>query len=405
MLAPLWATAGDGVEAGGHVKVRATGDAFDSSSVFHDLTGSAAGELSSDLRINLGYGDGPWSFDAAWQLAAAWGDAVELAGTGAAGLPSASTAGDDGRRRFDLADTFIDRDRLRALHRLDRLAVGWSGDHLVMRLGRQAISWGNGLAFSPMDIVNPFDPQAIDIEYKAGDDMFYAQYLRDNGDDLQFAHVFRRDPLTGSHGREVATTALKYHGIAGEAEYDLLVAEHYDRLTIGVGGNIGLGGSVLRGDAVLTDTAGGREVQLVVNLSRSWTWNERNVSGLVEYYHAGFGLGGGRYDLSSILLRPELAARLARGEAFTVGQNYLAAGMTVEMNPLWTVTPNLFTNLDDGSSLVQLVSNLSLGDESVLLFALNVPIGPDGSEYGGIDVGGRYLSRDLNLFLQFARYF
>jgi len=37
------------------------------------------------------------------------------------------------------------------------------------------LSWGNGLVFSPMDIVNPFDPTAVDTEYKAGDDMLYGQ--------------------------------------------------------------------------------------------------------------------------------------------------------------------------------------------------------------------------------------
>ena len=31
--------------------------------------------------------------------------------------------------------------------------------------------------FNAMDIFNPFDPAAVDTEYKVGDDMFYGQYL------------------------------------------------------------------------------------------------------------------------------------------------------------------------------------------------------------------------------------
>ena len=39
--------------------------------------------------------------------------------------------------------------------------------------------------------------------------------------------------------------------------------------------------------------------------------------------------------------------------------------------------------------------------------ALNLPIGPDGSEYGGIalDTPGVFLSTDLGLFAQLAWYF
>ena len=39
--------------------------------------------------------------------------------------------------------------------------------------------------------------------------------------------------------------------------------------------------------------------------------------------------------------------------------------------------------------------------------ALNIPIGPDGTEYGGIAVEqpGLYLSTDASLFAQFAWYF
>ena len=60
-----------------------------------------------------------------------------------------------------------------------------------LRFGRQALSWGNGLFYAPMDLVNPFDPAAIDTEYKAGDDMLYLQYLQDSGNDLQAAVVVR----------------------------------------------------------------------------------------------------------------------------------------------------------------------------------------------------------------------
>ena len=45
-----------------------------------------------------------------------------------------------------------------SLVRLDRISIGYTGEKTVLRFGRQAISWGNGLLFTPMDIFNPFDP-------------------------------------------------------------------------------------------------------------------------------------------------------------------------------------------------------------------------------------------------------
>ena len=396
-------------ELDGHIKTRASGEFFPDDSVSHAVTGSSAGSLAADFRLNFAADKGPWSFDASWQGFVAFGDALELGAALSAGGGQFQLSGDpDDRRRFDLTDVLEDDDRQRSLHRLDRLSIGYTGERFVMRVGRQALSWGNGLFFSPMDIVNPFDPRTVDTEYKAGDDMVTAQWLRSNGDDLQFAYVFRRDPLTGASGSEVATAAIKYHGIVETAEYDIMLADHYGRATIGIGGTVDIAGAVLRGDTVYSSSAFGSDaLQLAVNLSYSWVWSGRNVSGVVEYYHANYGQRDGSYGLFDIAANPELAGRLARGDAFTIGRNYLAAGLTVEMSPLWLLTPNLYGNVGDGSALLQLVSQTSLSDESVLLAAVNLPVGPKGSEFGGIPapIGGTYFATDLSLFVQFAWYF
>ncbi|MDP6993547.1 MAG: hypothetical protein QGF87_04260, partial [Woeseiaceae bacterium] len=270
-----------------------------------------------------------------------------------------------------------------------------------------AITWGNGLLFSPMDIVNPFDPTAVDTEYKSGDDMIYAQYLLANGNDAEFAQVFRHDPVTGDPDSSVNTTAIKYHGLLGDAEYDLLIADHYGDTTIAIGGNRSVGGAVVHGDIVWTDSADGSRLQLVANVSYSWVWGGKNVSGLLEYYFNEFGQRFGQYDISSLTQNPALLDRLQRGEVFTVGRHYLAGGLVVEMTPLWTLSPNVFANVDDGSALLQVVSRNSLSDNAEILAAINLPIGPGGSEFGGIGAGisDTYLSSDLSVFAQFSFYF
>jgi hypothetical protein len=391
----------------GHTKMRLLGQAFDSNSIFHDLTGASAWDGEGDLRLNFSARDRGWSFKADYQLFALYGDRVEYSrdlamGTG---LPFERFPGDD-RRLFDLTHTLSDSGKFASLHRLDRLSIGYSTDSTVLRAGRQALTWGNGVFFSPLDIVNPFDPATIDAEYKAGDDMLYAQHLRKNGDDLQAAWVVRRNPISGDVESAASTSALKYHRVAGDNEFDFLIARSYETTIIGIGGNRSMGGAVWRADLILTEDTDWT-VELVTNLTYSWTWSGKNISGAVEYYFNGFGQSDSRHDLQSLGQNPELLARLARRQTFSIGRHYLAAGMTIELSPLWLITPNVFMNLSDQSVLLQWVTQHNLGDNLTFLGALNIPIGPSGTEYGGIEAGmpDQFVSQSAGLFMQLAWYF
>jgi hypothetical protein len=395
-------------ELGGHVKTRLLVEAFPDDSIFNQLTGDTAVDLDNEMRLNFSASKGAWSFDTAYQLLVGYGDRIEYSRSfpGGNGIFGDRLPNDD-RRLLNLTSVIEDDGKFAALHRLDRLWVGYANDKTVVRLGRQAITWGNGLIFSPMDIVNPFDPTAIDTEYKSGDDMLYGQYLRDNGDDIQAAFVFRRDIVSGDPDPDEGTAAVKYHGIAGDSEFDFLVARNYARTTLGIGGNRSIGGAVLRGDLVIADSSSGNKVQLVANLSHSWMWGSKNVSGVVEYYFTEYGLKDGNYDLADLLQNTDLLKRLARGESFTLGRHYIAGGVSIELTPLWVLTPNLFANLEDGSALLQVVSRNNLSQNVEFLGALNVPLGPSGSEFGGIgsEMAGLYFSTDLSFFAQVAWYF
>ena len=187
----------------------------------------------------------------------------------------------------------------------------------------------------------------------------------------------------------------------------MLVARNYGETTLAVGGNRSIGGAVWRGDLVVTDAASGSKVQLVTNLSYSWIWGGKNVSGVVEYYFDEYGQKDGHYDSESLAQNPELLQRLARGQSFTIGRHYLAGGLTIEMTPLWMLMPNIFANVEDGSALLQVVTRNNLSEDMEFIGALNIPIGPEGSEYGGIalDTPGVFLSTDASLFAQLAWYF
>lgn len=394
-------------EYGGHTKLRVVGQTFPDNSILHDLAGANAADIQSNVRLNFKARSGRWTFDTAYQFIALYGDSIEYSRDLPTGGVFFDRLPNDDRRLFDLTNTIYDEGKTAVLHRLDRLWLGYTSEKSVLRFGRQALSWGNGLFYSPMDLVNPFDPAAIDTEFKTGDDMLYAQYLRDSGEDVQGAAVFRRDLLSGEVDSDKSTLAVKYHGFAGEAEYDVLVATSYDDTVVGFGGVRSIGGAVLQGDLVITDTAADTYVQLVTNLSYSWMWGDKNVSGVIEYYFNGFGQHDGQYDPLSLAQNPDLLKRLSRGELFALGRNYLAGSVTIELSPLWTITPTMLTNIDDISSLFQLITQYSLGDNMVLLGSLNIPLGADGTEFGGIETGvpDLYLSTDAGVFAQFAFYF
>ena len=394
-------------EFSGHTKLRLVGQTFPENSIFRDLAGASSTDVEGDVRLNFSASSGHWSFDTAYQLVALHGDSVKYSRN----LPASGNFLDrlpnDDRRLFNLTDAIHDEGKTAIWQRLDRLWLGYTSEKAVARFGRQALSWGNGLFYSPMDLVNPFDPSAIDTEFKTGDDMLYVQYLLDNGDDVQGAAVLRHNPATRDIDADEATLAFKYHGFAGETEYDLLVASSYNDTVAGLGAIRSVGGAVWRGDFVVSDTADDTYIQFVTNISYSWRWADRIISGAVEYYFNGFGQHDEQYDPLSLAANSNLLSRLLRGELFTLGRNYLAGSITIEMSPLWILTPTLLANVDDNSGLFQLVTQYSLGDNMTLLASLNVALGANGTEFGGIRVGAsdRYLSTDAGVFAQLAYYF
>jgi hypothetical protein len=127
---------------------------------------------------------GSWRFDAAYVVGFTWGGAPDY-------NPLSLLAPPPPQTWWVLTDRFLNQKHLVAAQRIDRLSVTYSSTHVVLKFGRQALTWGAGLVFHPMDLFDPFAPDAIDTQYKPGTDMLYGQYLFDNGSDLQAVIVPR----------------------------------------------------------------------------------------------------------------------------------------------------------------------------------------------------------------------
>lgn len=394
------------LELRGHVKPQITVVNFPGKSLLQDFSDDPAVDTNLDLRLNLSSSSGEWSWRSDYQLLAARGDQLKLRQQNPDLGFNTVTLADDEQRVFDFSHRISDQDDRVVTHRLDRFYLGYSSNKAVFKVGRQAVSWGNGLIYNPVDFFNPFDPTAIDTEYKTGDDMLYAQYLLDTGDDLQAVWVGRRDEEDEVRA-DVSSLALKYHLFSEAREFDFLAAEHYDATVVALGGSVDIADAIWRSDIMLTDTRDERFTSFVLNWSYAWVAWDKNTSVAVEYFRNGFGIDDGDYNPVALASNPELLSRIERGELYTLAENYLATAVTIEIAPLWMLTASIFVNLDDDSLLLQLFSQHDLQQDLQLLLALNLPRGSDGTEFGGVDSGldDRTLAVGGSLFAQLGWYF
>ena len=359
-------------------------------------------DFTGDLRLTWEPKWDNWDFSVHYVVTGDYGGGAALARKQAPIFGTAPPA-----TLFDLTGTIVDDGQALATHRIDRLALGYSTDNFVVRVGRQALTWGAGKVFHPMDLVDPFAPDATDTEYKPGVDMGYFQWLFKDGSDLQAIAVPRAKTYNAIPTLDASTFALHYHKTFGQIGTTWIVARDHGDWTTGVGLSGPLGDAVWNAEIVPTFEADGTtRISGLANISTAVTLFKRNATIFAEYFHNGFGVAGsGRaYDT----LPADLTDRLARGQVFNTSRDYLAGGMTLEWTPLLTLSPSLIVNLNDGSVYAAGEADWSLNDNTDLIAGVQVPIGPNGSEFGGLPLtgtGAPYVAAPASAYVQLRRYF
>ncbi len=356
-----------------------------------------------DLRLSWRPGRGRWALDAQYQLSLDAGDtphyARELAALGIAPDVQPPTL-------WNLTQTFADEPRFTATGRIDRLALGYTTEHLVLRAGRQALTWGAGLVFHPMDLLDPFAPDALDTEYKPGTDMVYAQYLFAAGSDLQLVAVPRSECTNHTPSSSASSYALQFHRAVGALQTTWMVARDYRDWVLGLGINGALGGATWNGEAVPTIVDEGTTAwSALLNISNATHFSGRDITLFFEYYRNGFGLPGS-YAVSD--LPSALRARLVRGQVFDTGRDYTAGGATLQWSPLLQISPTLIANLNDGSIYGIVQATRSLTENLNLILGAQWPVGSSGTEFGGIPLsagGSVSLETPARLYIQLRQYF
>jgi hypothetical protein len=375
----------------------------DSQSLSAFLGEQSRGDALGDLRLTWEPREGPWDFAFHYELSADAGESPALMSKldrlGIFAAPPATW--------LDLSDTFIDNSHLIVTQRIDRLSVGYTSPHVVVRIGRQPLTWGGGFVFHPMDLFDPFAPGAIDTEYKSGADMVYAQYLFDDGSDLQFVAVPRPARVHGPPESNASSFALHYHGAIGNLQTTWLFARDRRDFVAGIGVNGPLGGATWNVEIVPTFVRNGPTfTSALANISDAATIFGRDATLFAEYYRNGFGSPAHHYDL--IDLSAPLIARLLRGQVFNTGRDYLAAGATVRWTPLLQIDPTLIVNLDDRSLYAIGQATYSLRGNLDLVAGAQIPVGPARTEFGGVALIGAtppLYEQPATFYVQLRRYF
>ena len=367
------------------------------------LDESPALDANFDIRLMFRERAGPFEFIVDHSTTLVSGDSFAFLNAPGATLDQ-TPAGDAGRA-IDLSWEIEDGSRHRSWHRFDRLAVRYRRGDWSVTLGRQALSWGNGLVFQPMGLFTPFAPTTVDQEYKAGDDLLLVERLFADGSDINLLVVGRQDE-SGDLDWDSSSAAVKWHGFIGQGELELVAARHYRDEVLGIGARIPIGGALARSDIVATRMHGfGWKLSGIVNIDYTLAFFQGTAHVFAEYFHNGFGVD--HLPESPLALPAGLIARLERGEVFNLMRDYVAVGANVVWHPLWSQSVALIGNLQDGSALLQTSVTYEPGERQTVQLGWLEPLGRAGEEFGGVPVAGAAITRGgaSTLFARWVYYF
>jgi hypothetical protein len=379
---------------GGHLRLRGSAAYPEKKSFLYHAQGSRLLDASFEFRSKhkLLLSDQKY-FDLHYELIGTTGDTTKAV-SGYPGFYPASGVSvfqgqiSDDHRLMDLTHVITSGSDYKMYHRLDRLSFTWRAERAMIRAGRQALTWGNGFLFHPLDLFNPFSPMDVERDYKIGDDMIVLQTYAGSQGNLEMLLVPRRNPENRKIRKDQSSAAAKYHGYAGCIETDLMAAIHYDDFVAGLGFAGYVGGAAWRLDITHTwiDDAENKNSFSTVcaNIDYSWTWWNKNFYGWIEYYYTG--LGSDNYPTA--LNDPDIINRVRRNERFILGHSYLDAHLQAELHPLINFSITLIANTRDPSGSIQPRIIWDATQNIEITFGANIFWGGPDTEFGGFEISG-----------------
>ncbi|MFT4626556.1 MAG: hypothetical protein ACI8PZ_005233 [Myxococcota bacterium] len=360
-------------------------------------TATGQGITNARLNVVVRYGD-MLRLEAAHMVSSV----VAPPGTGLSTSGFGSGVLVDAPEAVDLTWQALDGGNHTLIGRTDRLALKATAGQVDVTLGRQPVTFGSGMFFAPLDLVNPFFPTTIDTEYKPGID------------------ALRVDTYIGGTGRISAVGAY-----AGDWAADGMSGALYGQATAAVT-DLGLFVGWIRGDAVVgatTMTSVGpvalhADGAVTVPVETEEEPFFRGVLG-ADYRPTGTTTLSGEAYVQTLgttdpdrYLEQLSSDRFARGELFTVGVAYLGLAVAQEITPTVMGSLAVLTNPVDPSALVIPNVSASIGDNTAIAVGAYAGVGARPEVVGlsavfatdGSPLDGAALSRAMGIRSEFGLY-
>ena len=236
-------------------------------------------------------------------------------------------------RRWELSSVFVDQERLRVWHDIDRLSLTWYTDFADITAGRQAITWGISNVYPVADLWAQFSPFELDTEEKPGIDAVRVLKYPADGLEVDAVLADRGSSRNFSAGIR-ATLSLPWadlHAGAGK----------FWREVMGLAGiSAPIGSYRLRAEGALPYDLDGDDFRLPrATLGVDWLGGETMLS--AEYNFNGIGATDAD-DYIGVLEDP----RYAQGETYFLGRHNLGGlaswtpgndRLSIALSALWNL--------------------------------------------------------------------
>jgi len=346
------------VETGGHLKsLNLYLDRVPASSA-EGLISSASARVEFKGRLAQDF-----DFELAAEQQLLWSDPPRLA----------SVQQNSANRLLEAEKSWVADDRFAGQLQLDRFNLQGEFAATLWTIGRQAIGFGRISLFSPLDVIAPFPPDALDVDVRPGVDAIRLNRYFGLGGQLGGILVFGDQPRHNSY-------LLTFSENIGLADLLILTGSLRDRPMIGFGlagelGPVGLKGELswYRGQRV-GQSGGDLRQEFAIGALELWYRFSNGLVLLAEYLYN----GPGSDDPAEYPLVVS-SAPVTEGLTFLLARHYLLLGPSYELHPLVTLNSLLIYNLQDSSYLLrpQLVVSLSDNLQLDLFWAAAVGTKPN----------------------------
>ncbi len=267
-----------------------------------------------------------------------------------------------------------DKDEL-YIYELDIATLSYHYGKADVNLGRQAVDWGTGRFWQPMNVFGAFAPTDLDTDYKAGIDSVQLNYYPSAFSSVDIVVAFSPKDDPDYHESYAAYYRRQVEGLG---EVSVLVGEVLNNQVGGLSLESEWQGMGVRVEGV--------HYQLDQGFPQdsAYFWiagvdylfsNDTFVNGTLltlEYYHNAFGASS-ESDLPAQLSNPLVIT----GIQSYMSEQMLGLSLNKDLNPLLNVNYSLLTSELEGSDnkkhstfLHQLNFSYSLSDEADMLFSL-----------------------------------